>query len=268
MASAVLARDPSCRLSSYRDCGSCAHICPSAQTSWFTTNGMQRYNLQQQSSFIYLVDDVRNRLVLRLDLHSDFDKKKFVFVPKMGMLVTHMLQPTYELGRLYHNIPLLETPDVSIEFLLARFAWSIFPSINGFLAAGVPRLLQRASLQQDACPKSMLVKASAQICRELGGAKAPSPTKRKAPTGGREDDAGSDNEGHSRKRVRASPFSGDAGPSRSPSDDGDEEAGDCSVTLPQYSYGCTATAKGIYRRGLTDDTPDCDTLRLSIEEGF
>ncbi|KAI9776296.1 MAG: hypothetical protein M1839_000456 [Geoglossum umbratile] len=273
MASAVLARDPSCQISSHRDCKSCAHICPAAQATWFTTNGIQSYNLRCQSSFIYIVDDIRNGLTLRLDLHHDFDKKKFVFVPKMGMLVTHMLQPTYELGRLYHNTLLLETPGISIEFLLARFAWAIFLSVKHFLLAGLLRLLQCVLLQQDVGPKHTIVKANAKTCQELGGAKTPSPTKRKAPTGDVVDDIESDvEEMHSHKRVRTSPFSNqgsDTDSSRSPPDRRGAELCECGVTtLLHFTYEHKAVAEKLHRQTDADlvDEMDCDALRLSIEE--
>jgi hypothetical protein len=44
-----------------------------------------------------------------------------------------MLEPTSDIGQLYHNTRVI-IPQCSLEFLFARFAWSIFPSLSGFLS--------------------------------------------------------------------------------------------------------------------------------------
>jgi hypothetical protein len=44
-----------------------------------------------------------------------------------------MLEPTPDIRQLYHNTR-VNIPQCSLEFLFARFAWSIFSSLSGFLS--------------------------------------------------------------------------------------------------------------------------------------
>ncbi|KAI9861207.1 MAG: hypothetical protein M1813_005380 [Trichoglossum hirsutum] len=142
---AIRSRDVSCRISAHFDASECAHLVPRNEIDWFKKNGMVRYN---QNKFLigqYLLDDVGNAILLRKDLHSLFDDRKFAFVPKpvggSADYVSHGLLWTSEFNRLYHNTILHPIPGVRPEFLLARFAWSIFPAILPFLYGGKDRLL-------------------------------------------------------------------------------------------------------------------------------
>ncbi|KAH0555675.1 hypothetical protein GP486_006379 [Trichoglossum hirsutum] len=187
-------RDFSCRISDHKDCTSCVHIVPKTEYEWFTSNGMDLYNLEVQPSGLSIMDDIRNVLRLRHDLHFDFDNKKFVFVPKpiptqlSSLLpnstspdrvsgsgssrplsfVTHVLKPTHELGRLYHNTLLHPTPGVRPEFILARFAWTIFPSVTPFLERGIPRSLIRLSASGEQI-KYEIVETDGYACRVIAG---------------------------------------------------------------------------------------------------
>lgn len=80
------------------------------------------------------INDEKNLMVLRRDVHYLFDHRRLVFVPKIAssdsvpQLVTHVLLPevsshTFDL---YHNRAPQPVSGISREFLLARFAWSIF----------------------------------------------------------------------------------------------------------------------------------------------
>lgn len=81
-----------------------------------------------------LLRDLGNAVLLRSDMHTAFDQRKFVFFPKDSEgFVLHMLEPTPDIGPLYHNTR-VSIPQCSLEFLFARFAWSIFPSLSGFLS--------------------------------------------------------------------------------------------------------------------------------------
>lgn len=85
-------------------------------------------------------------MLLRADPHFSFDVPKLVFIPKgrkdgLPIFVSHLVTPSNELVRLYHNVALAPLKDISYEFLFARFAWSIFPFLEGFLLDGVPREL-------------------------------------------------------------------------------------------------------------------------------
>lgn len=87
------------------------------------------------------INDVSNPLLLRADLHRQFDKSRFVFLPKNGgTLVTHVLKNSEEARISYHNTA-LHRIDVAPEFLLDRFAWTIFPLVAGFLRNNQSRLL-------------------------------------------------------------------------------------------------------------------------------
>jgi hypothetical protein len=188
LAGAVTVRDPSCRISDYRDCTTCSHLCPRAELDWFTSNSMGRYNLQTQPTGLYIIDDIRNAIALRYDLHMDFDKRKFVCVPKSnsmlrGAMVTHVLQPTNELGLLYHNVQMHPTPGVPHEFWLARFAWAIFPSVQPFLDCGIPRLLIRIKTTADGQRSLQTEQVDGAGCRSLAGipSRTPSPSKQSSP---------------------------------------------------------------------------------------
>jgi hypothetical protein len=53
--------------------------------------------------------------------------------------VVHTLEPTSDIGQLYHNVR------VYPRLLYARFAWALFPSLSAFLSKpNTPRLLVMA----------------------------------------------------------------------------------------------------------------------------
>jgi hypothetical protein len=85
-----------------------------------------------------------------------------------------------EIVRLYHDVPLQPLTEIAIEFLFARFAWTIIRSASNFLGGGVPRALR---VRDVAVYKTQIF--SATKCMELG---KPSPLgsatlkKRKAAT--------------------------------------------------------------------------------------
>lgn len=98
------------------------------------------------------VDNPRNAILLRSDIHKSFDYKRFAFVPKPKLTASSTEPVTYvthifcsphphELTSLYHNIALQPLTGVAPEYLFARFAWTIFQFVSIFLQAGVPRRL-------------------------------------------------------------------------------------------------------------------------------
>jgi hypothetical protein len=102
---------------------------------------MEQYNVDTTLDSDNLLRDLSNVLLLRSDIHTAFDDRKFVIFPKQAAdFVVHMLEPTLYIGQIYHNI-LLRKPRCSIEFLFARFALAIFPSLSGFLSKSHPNLL-------------------------------------------------------------------------------------------------------------------------------
>ncbi|MCJ1299235.1 hypothetical protein MMC08_002027 [Hypocenomyce scalaris] len=142
LTTALIQRDVSCRITGYREGVQVAHICPQAEEDWYLRNGMPRYSNGNTAS----VDNPANALLLRADLHITFDKPKFVFVPKPAVdgepqFAVHLVEPSRELESLYHNRA-LQGLGVSPELLFARFAWTIFPWLAGFLKGRIPRCLQ------------------------------------------------------------------------------------------------------------------------------
>ncbi|KAF8512996.1 hypothetical protein BDD12DRAFT_118628 [Trichophaea hybrida] len=77
--------------------------------------------------------NVVNLITLREDLHSIFDQRFFVLVPKGSAFHIHFLLVTEDLGPIYHNREVRGlTSVVSPEFIFARFAWAIFRYSPGF----------------------------------------------------------------------------------------------------------------------------------------
>ena len=134
----VRARDFSCRITQHCTGTEVAHLCPESERDWFIANNMQQYKTNLNSA--HLLKDPGNMLLIRSDLHKSFDDRSFVFFPKgpQGSLVLHTLQQIDDLSQIFHNVQ-LHPIHCCPEFLLTRFAWSIFPFLTGFLCRHVPR---------------------------------------------------------------------------------------------------------------------------------
>jgi hypothetical protein len=119
----VVARDETCRITNHSLGTETAHLVPRSEEAWYRSNGMTLYNSRPEAG----TDDARNALLLRSDLHTLFDARKFVVVPKDNTWIVHVLvgRPSEELGALYHNVKLLPLVDLSVECLFARFAWAV-----------------------------------------------------------------------------------------------------------------------------------------------
>ncbi|KAJ9652510.1 hypothetical protein H2201_009217, partial [Coniosporium apollinis] len=142
VSAAVIARDRACAISKHRDYIERAHLCPRNELDWFQKNGMRRYNARLDISGDVITDDMANALAMRADIHRAFDGCKFAFVRKAGRWVAHFLETTYELGRMYHNRPVEMAAGVAPEFVLARFAWLVFPLVKAFMEHGPERLVR------------------------------------------------------------------------------------------------------------------------------
>ena len=143
---AIIAQNRSCRMSDHEECAEVAHLCPKAELDWFHRNGMSRYKTSPVHYADHILDDTANELLLRQDLHTQFDANKFVFLPKREAgdtddmsIVTHLLVPIQELGALHHNVRLKPIRNVDTVFLFVRFAWAMFKFLDTFLAGGVGR---------------------------------------------------------------------------------------------------------------------------------
>ena len=103
---------------------------------------MRRYSMSGTLSGDKITDDIANAVAMREDIHTAFDRGKFVITRKAGKWMAHFVDFTNELGNLYHNRPLTLKSSVSSMFLLARFAWTIFPMVRTFVEAGYRRHLR------------------------------------------------------------------------------------------------------------------------------
>ncbi|KAH7317341.1 hypothetical protein BKA65DRAFT_361708, partial [Rhexocercosporidium sp. MPI-PUGE-AT-0058] len=122
-----------CQITAFQTGTEVAHLVPEHEKPWFLSNSMEQYNIDTTLDSDNLLRDLSNALLLRSDIHTAFDDRKLVVFPKQAAdFVVHMLEPTPDIGQIYHNT-LLRKPRCSIEFLFARFAWAIFPSLSGFL---------------------------------------------------------------------------------------------------------------------------------------
>lgn len=94
---------------------------------------MHVYNLNRNLSLQYLTCDMKNCLRMRQDLHTIFDSKAFVLVPKMGSSHVHFLSAGPNYTKLYHNC-MTEDLDLAVEFLYARFAWAVLQMVVNFVS--------------------------------------------------------------------------------------------------------------------------------------
>ncbi|GAB0134905.1 hypothetical protein EsDP_00003258 [Epichloe bromicola] len=137
--SIVLARDVSCRVINSTLGTQGAHLLPKSEELWYTNNYMLQYSAWEERG---TPDDPRNAILLRSDIHTLFDAKRFFLVPKEGKWVTHVLYGTAqdELARNFHNVHVQPLRDVSVEFLFARFMYTIH-ALSGFAHGGGKRSL-------------------------------------------------------------------------------------------------------------------------------
>ncbi|KAK2626206.1 hypothetical protein QTJ16_004468 [Diplocarpon rosae] len=135
-------RDASCRISGFSEGTKVAHVIPKEEGEWHQANNMHVYQCDINRS---LDTDLANLLLLRADLHINFDKPLFTIIPKSSgagdapQLVVHIVQQSKEYQHMYHNRPVLEWRDIPPEFLFARLAWTVFPWIEGFLSTGLKK---------------------------------------------------------------------------------------------------------------------------------
>ena len=130
----VTSRDVSCRICAFSEGVQVAHIAPRNELNWFFANGMGQYF---RSCMAINMDDTGNCLLLRADLHTSFDARKFIFVPKgttskSPSFVTHIIEISTILASLYQNVALQPLINIPVEFLFVRFAWAIFPYLEQF----------------------------------------------------------------------------------------------------------------------------------------
>jgi hypothetical protein len=106
-----------------------------------------------------------NAILLRAGIHKIFDEKRLLLIPKNSSFVVHVLArgSTSELVNLYHNVQLQPLTGVAIEYLFARFAWTIFTLSTIFLKQGYTRTL----LIRGENGKLRKIKYTGDQCRKL-----------------------------------------------------------------------------------------------------
>ncbi len=130
---AVLQRDIICKVSAHSTSTEVAHLIPTHESTWFNANGMWQFNNNTTLDATNLLRDPNNALLLRADIHKAFDDRKFCLFPKDEEgFVVHVLQSAADLRLLYHNTR-VTIPQCEVNYVFARFAWAIFPSVSGFL---------------------------------------------------------------------------------------------------------------------------------------
>lgn len=186
LTTALTIRDASCRMSGCTEGTQVAHICPRQEVDWYQRNQMSRYHNSHLTN--RLDHDTANAMLLRADLHIDFDKPKFVFVPKSDpsaadsstQFVTHLLVESNEYEYLYHNRALQGLSQISPEFLFARLAWTALQLLDEFLGYGLARHLSIAA--KDGSSTSVARIIEPEECKEYGAkssrSRNPSPKKR------------------------------------------------------------------------------------------
>lgn len=166
-----------------------AHIIPRRNASWFLANAMARHS---GLAGTINIDSPCHRVHLSPTLHVLFDSRVFAFVPCNGYFVVQAISQTQGTcgGRLvlgeivskYQWRELRMPPQVSPEYLYARFAWIVFHLAKGFVT-NYPEGLYVAryrSWNPGAIPKLRIDKLSQKDRADLygGGTRGASPRKR------------------------------------------------------------------------------------------
>lgn len=186
LTAAIHNRDLTCRVTAFESGTQVAHLIPNHERQWFLSNSMDIWNIDRTLDTDNLLRDASNAVLLRSDIHSAFDQRQFVFFPKdTEGFALHMLEPTSDIGQLYHNTR-VRIHQCSLEFLYTRFAWSIFPSLAGFLSRpGKSRLVVR--LNADSTRLIEEVPNSITLARRAAASRSNSPTKRSRVAAGLEE---------------------------------------------------------------------------------
>jgi hypothetical protein len=107
----------------------------------FSKNGMTSFCEDRHMN----VDDIRNAIALRADMHQLFDGGEFAYVPKNGEMRLHFLYPLSTHSHMQYQNTIFPMTHIPFQLLYARFAWAVFKRINSsslgpfFDADGKPR---------------------------------------------------------------------------------------------------------------------------------
>lgn len=210
---AIHQRDLSCRLTAAVDSTERAHLIPHNEKDWFGANNMARF--ARSSAGRDAVDSQYNGLLLREDIHSLYDRMGFSLIPKadytgvwrLAAHVHNLHSPT--VFKAYHNQVLRPVKGVVPEYLLARFAWDIFPQVRAFLQGNRHRRLAVLDANGNRATRWHTGEECRDLCEGQGKGRSTSPSKRKRDDMGRNEGGGGD--GHSAELAAPRPDSGVSG---------------------------------------------------------
>jgi hypothetical protein len=168
-----------------------SHLIPKLEDKWLRRNGM---------ACITNIDDPRNIVILRADLHKEFDNRQWTIAPKPGHAISALpgQDPTFEyavhvigsapcaseLRDIYHNVTLQNCRYIPRQCVLARFAWSVLYLIKPFLLCSVSRVVRILVLDENDKDAPASYEAKKLTPNELdnryggGGSRSASPKKR------------------------------------------------------------------------------------------
>jgi hypothetical protein len=101
---AVLHRDKGCKKTACHDYVDTVSIFPCNEDTWFESNAIGEYSINQALENCFFQDDISNIINLRTDLYKTFEDVKFVIVPKYGAWFVHFMDFTYELGSYFPTL--------------------------------------------------------------------------------------------------------------------------------------------------------------------
>lgn len=123
------------------------------------------------------IDDIKNILSLRADVHICLDRHMFALVPKIEMFETNssteqtenhtytlqvLTDDSAQFTKAFHNILLPHLQGVAAEYLFARFALATFISVKPFVLKGFTRHIARFIARDEN-------KGAENICEDVGG---------------------------------------------------------------------------------------------------
>lgn len=164
-----------------------AHLAPKEEKTWFLNNAMAIYDPHSTSS---PSDCPSNHIVLDCSLHKAMDKRLWTFVPRHGRFAVQTISlpeclTNEMLGEFvyeYHGRHLRGMYQTQVEYLFARFAWTILYLVKGFLLMGRPKtILARYRVWDDGktqVREEGLQPKGIDVLFGRGGTKSASPRKR------------------------------------------------------------------------------------------
>ncbi|KAI0122213.1 hypothetical protein F4814DRAFT_438304 [Daldinia grandis] len=140
---AVMCHTEACRITGHLNGLDLAHIIPEVSESWFRANFMREYS-SSNTMHNDPLNHSPNIMPLRTDLHRFLDRSQLTLVPKPNpkagstttrsyTLVSHVHRPSgksneanLEMIMFYHDLKVYTLIGNPIEYIFARFAWSLF----------------------------------------------------------------------------------------------------------------------------------------------